>query len=298
MIVIKRRKKRTPLWIVLFFILFSFLCIYPFYYVLVLSFNDATDAMRGGIYFWPRQVSFASYRQVFQNKYLAGSFLISVARVILMMVLVPVTCSLYAYALAQNTLPGRKFFRYVLVLPMYIGGGIIPFYMLLRSLHLTNTFWVYIVPGMFSSFNVLLFRSFFSEVSASLRESAILDGAGEIQVFLRIIVPVSKPVFAAVALFTGVGAWNEWMSGQLYVSNPNLYPLATILHQIIRSVNGNMTGITSGVDLTKITEMGNRVTTESLRYAMIVVTTVPILAIYPFMQRYFIHGIMIGSVKE
>ena len=291
-----KRRRHTNVLIILFMILFSFLCIYPFYYILVLSLNDATDAMRGGIYWWPREISLASYKTVFRNQYLFNSFLISVARVLIMSVLVPLVCSLYAYALCLTELPGRKFFRWILVIPMYVGGGIIPFYLLLREMHLTDTFWVYIIPYIFGSYNVLLFRSFFSGVPGSLRESALLDGANELVVFFKIIFPVSIPVFAAVALFTAVGNWNEWMVGQLFVADSKLYPMATVLLQIIRSTNS---GGISGVSVSQlIGSSSDRVTPESVRYAMIVVTTLPILLVYPLLQKYFIHGIMIGSVKE
>lgn len=290
-----RKKHTNPLIIVLMLIL-VFVCIYPFYYIIVLSLNDATDAMGGGIYWWPRKFSLKSYETVFQNQYLMNSFFISVARVLIMSVLVPLVTSLYAYGITQVTLPGRKFFRYYLVAPMYIGGGIIPFYLLLRAMHLTDTFWVYIIPYMFSAGNVLLFRSFFSGIPTSLRESALIDGANDLIVFFRIIFPLSIPSFAAVALFTAVGQWNEWQVGQLFVADSSLYPMATILLQIIRNASA---GDISNVNVSAlIGSTSERVTPESIRYAMIVITTLPILIVYPFLQKYFIHGIMIGSVKE
>ena len=293
-----RRRKRTNVVIVASMLLFSFMCIYPFWYVMALSFNDATDAFKGGIYFWPRLWSFASYAAVFRNRYLAGAFLVSAGRVFIMSLAVPLIASLYAYALTQHDLAGWKFFRWILVAPMYISGGVIPFYLLLSGLHLINSFLVYIIPFLFGSFNVLLFRSYFVNIPPSLRESAIIDGANEMKVFFNIIVPASVPVFAAVALFTAVGNWNDWATGQLYVSDSSLYPIATILLQIIRSGSaGNVDGSANVVQqiMDRVT---NRVTTESLRYAMVVVATAPILIVYPFLQKYFIHGIMIGSVKE
>ena len=293
-----RKKKNTNPVIILFMVLFSFMCVYPFWYIMVLSFNDATDAFRGGIYFWPRRFSLANFATVFRNQYLTGSFMISVARVLIMAVAVPLIASLYAYALSQMELVGWKFFRWILIVPMYIGGGVIPFYILLRNLNLLNTFLVYIIPFLFGSFNVLLFRSYFSNLSASLRESAILDGANEIQVYFRIVVPISIPVFAAVSLFTGVGNWNDWSTGQLYVSDTRLYPIATILLQIIRSTNAGAVDGGANVVQQILENTTMRVTTESVRYAMIVVATVPILLIYPLLQKYFIHGIMIGAVKE
>ncbi|NLG25914.1 MAG: carbohydrate ABC transporter permease [Clostridiales bacterium] len=290
-----KRRKRTPPLLAAFFLLFSFCCLYPFWYTMALAFNDATDAMRGGIYFWPRVWSLASFETVFANPYLKNSFVITASRVAIMTVMVPLVCALYAYAIAHRPLVGRKFFSSILILPMYVGGGIIPFYFVLRMLRLYNTFLVFIIPYMFSSFNVLLFRSYFQDISPSLRESAIIDGAREGGVFFRIIFPVSVPVFTAVALFAAVGNWNEWMVGQLFVARSELYPLPTILLQILRSQNATLTG----VNVKNIIENSTkRVTPESVRYAMIVIVTVPILMVYPFLQKYFIHGIMIGAVKE
>lgn len=289
------RRKRTHPLLIVFMVLFSFCCLYPFYYIMVLSFNDATDAFKGGLYFWPRVWTLANYEMVFQNKYLLNSFVITVVRVVLMAFLVPANCALYGYAIAHKPLVGRKFFSALLIIPMYVGGGIIPFYYVLRMLKLYNSFWVYIIPYTFGSFNVLLFRSYFQDISPALREAAIIDGAKEGTVFLRIIVPVSIPVFAAVALFAAVGNWNEWMVGQIFVSKPELYPLPTILLQILKSQNSTLSGVSV---LQMIENTTKRTTPESVRYAMIVIVTMPILVVYPFLQKYFIHGIMIGAVKE
>lgn len=289
------RRRHTNVFIIIFMLLLSFCCFYPFYYVLVLSLNDATDAFKGGLYFWPRVWTLANYEVVFSNKYLLNSAVITVARVVIMTVLVPLNCSLYGYALSHRPLVGRKIFSLILIPPMYIGGGVIPFYYVLRMLKLYNTFWVYIVPYTFSAFNVLLFRSYFQNISSALREAAIIDGAGEGSVFFRIIFPISMPVFAAVALFAAVGNWNEWMVGQIFVAKAELYPLPTILLQILKSQNATITGINIADVVQSTTK---RTTPEAVRYAMIVVVTVPILMVYPFLQKYFIHGIMVGAVKE
>ena len=288
-------RKRTHPALIVFFILFSFICLYPFWYVLVLSFNDATDAYRGGIYFWPRVWSLASYVKVFNNKYIPNSFLISLARCGLMMVLVPLFGSMYAYAITRPELFARKFFRYFLVVPMYFGGGIIPFYILLKNIGLLDSFWVYIIPYCSGAGTVLLFRSYFQANSETLREAALIDGANEFQVFFRIVFPTAVPVFAAQILFVAVGQWNEWSVAQLFVSNPNLLPNATLLMQIMNSVRSDIAG---NMTLAEMLEGFSQVSVASMRYAMIVVSTVPILLIYPLLQKYFMHGIMIGAVKE
>lgn len=292
---LSKMRKHTHPALIVFFVFFSFICLYPFWYVLVLSFNDATDAYRGGIYFWPRVWSLASYAKVFKNEYILNSFFISFARCVLMMVLVPLFGSMYAYAITRRELFARKFFRYFLVVPMYFGGGIIPFYILLKNLGLLDTFWVYIIPYCSGAGTVLLFRSYFQANSETLREAALIDGANEFQVFFRIVFPTAIPVFAAQVLFVAVGQWNEWSIAQLFVSNPDLLPNATLLMQIMNSVRSDIAG---NMTLAEMMEGFSQVSVASMRYAMIVVSTVPILLIYPLLQKYFMHGIMIGAVKE
>jgi putative aldouronate transport system permease protein len=251
--------------------------------------------MRGGIFLWPRVLSFDNYKLVFENKFLLNSFKITLERVVIMMLAVPFLNGLYGYAIAKQDLIGRKFFSMLLIIPMYISGGIIPFFFIINSLGLYNKFWVFIIPYLYVPFNMLLFRSFFQEQSPSLRESAIIDGANEFQVYTRIIFPLSIPVFAAVALFTAVGNWNEWFVGQAFVNDSNLWPLPTIMLQILRTQDLQY----AGMNMTDVVDSAvNRVTPESVRLAMIIIVTIPIMLVYPFLQKYFIHGIMIGAVKE
>ena len=290
-----RLKARTNIFVAIFMVIFTLACVYPFYYIIILSFNDSIDSSRGGIYLWVRDFTLANYKIVFQNQYLLNSFYVSITRVLIMGVAVPLVCSFYGYAVSKTDLVGRKFFSSAIIIPMYIGGGLIPFYFVLRALRLYNTFAVYIIPYLFTPFYVLLFRSYFQDISLSLREAAIIDGAGEGLIFFKIIIPVSIPVFTAVALFTAVGNWNEWMIGQLFISDSKLYPMATILLQILRTQSLSFIGMSVQQNLVE-TSM-RKVTPESVRLAMIVVVTAPILLVYPFLQKYFMHGIMIGAVK-
>lgn len=289
----KTGKRTNPIIAVLMAAL-SVAFVYPFYYVLILSFNDAFDSYKGGIYLWPRAFTLDNYKVVFTNPYLMNGYLITVSRVAIMMVAVTFLCSLYAYALIQRNLIFRKFFGVYIIIPMYISGGLIPFYYILRVLHLVDSYLVYIIPYLFVPFYILLFRSYFQEGAPSLREAGIIDGCTEFGAFIRLIFPTSVPVIAVVALFTGVGNWNEWFVGQAFVTDNRLWPLQTIMLQILKSQELKFAGLTSS----SIAEAQGRITPESVRLAMIIICVAPILAIYPFLQKYFIHGIMIGAVKE
>jgi putative aldouronate transport system permease protein len=287
-------KKRTSPWITVFMVFLSILFVYPFYYILVLSFNEAYDSYRGGIYLWPRVWTLENYRIVLTNPFLANAYLITIMRVVLMTVLVSFLCSLYGYALIHREMIWRRFFAIFIIVPMYVGGGIIPFYFVLQSLRLIDSFFVYIIPYLFVPFYILLFRSYFQDFAPSMREAGIIDGCSEYRIFLHLILPVSIPVMAVVGLFTAVNNWNEWFVGQAFVTKSELWPLQTIMLQILRSQEMRFSGLTSE----SVAQSQGRVTPESVRITMIVVSVAPVLMVYPFLQRYFIHGIMIGAIKE
>ncbi len=278
-------------------VLFAFICIYPFYYVLVVSFNDGKDAMRGGLFLFPRVFSVESYVTIFQDKRLISSFLISVARTLLgTSVGVLVNC-LYAFAISKKDLPYRKVFSWLIVIPMYFGGGIIPYFLVCKMLFLTNTFWVYVIPWLITPFHIMLLRLSMQDLPAELEESAHLDGANYIVIFTRIILPLTLPAIATVALLAGITHWNDWLDGAIMVSDSRLWPMQTLLLNILQGAdimsffkNKNLS--TAGGLVRKI-----NITPDSIKMAMLVVTVVPIFMIYPFAQKYFIKGIMVGSVK-
>lgn len=278
----------------IFMLLYAVVCIYPFIYVLALSFNDGMDAMRGGIYFFPREFTLDNYRKVFSDSRLLRSFFISVFRTVLAPLLGVMINSLFAYALTKNDLPFRKFFNWLIVIPMYFGGGIIPYYLICKGLHMTNTFWVFVIPGLASSFHIMLLRVSMRELPESLEESAKLDGAGYGTIFFRIVLPLSKPILATVILLTGINHWNDWLDGSIMVSSSKLWPMQTLLLNIIQG--SDMSTLLKNVSMGGIVRTPT-VTAESLKMAMLVVTVVPIFMIYPFAQRYFIKGMMVGSVK-
>lgn len=277
---------------ILFMLFFSALCIYPFVYIGAISFNDAMDAQKGGIYLWPRQFTFANYTAIFQNDDIFRAYLITAARVTLGVASQVVLVAMFAYALTKKDFPVRRFLNWWIVIPMFLGGGLIPYYITLNKLHLLNTFLIYIIPALYASFHILLLRTFISEIPDALEESARIDGATELSIFFRIVFPLSMPALATVALFVGVGHWNDWFTGFTFISNTNLWTAQNLLLFMIQTNEAANLAI-----LNQINRGARTVTSESIKMAMLIVTTLPILCIYPFLQKYFVKGIMLGSLK-
>lgn len=274
--------------------------VYPFIYSAVLSFNDGFDALKGGIYLWPREFTLDNYKRAFENPYISNAFKISVLRTVLSVVLSVFLTALLAYALSKRELPGRTFFVFFFYFTSLFGGGLIPTYVIYRQLGLLNNFWVYVLPGLYSFYNAVIIRTFFDGVPDSIPESAEIDGCSELQIFLRIMLPLSTPVLATIALFVGVGNWNDWFTGEYFVTKNELKPAATLLQNLLSEAAYEIGG--AGADKKQINEMlqlGKQanVTPESLRMAFLMILTVPILCIYPFLQKYFVQGVMVGAVK-
>ena len=271
--------------------------ILPFLNILALSFNDGTDAQRGGISFFPRDFSFENYVEVFKESAILSAFGISLFRTVVGTVISVFLTAMAAYALKTKTLPGRKFITFFVFFTMLFSGGIVPYYLVLTELQLTNTIWVYIIPSLYSVWNILIMRTFFYQIPDSIEEAARIDGCTEFQIFLKIILPMSKPVIATIGLFTAVGHWNDWFSGSFYVRNPDLKPLATLLQEMLTSQQALADSLlrNSGAyaALENIT-----VTGDSLKMATIIIVVAPIVMVYPFIQKYFVKGVNIGSVKE
>lgn len=266
--------------------------IYPFWYSLVLSFNEGTDALRGGIYFWPRKWTFDNYNAVFGISYVYTAFLVTVARTLLGTVLAVLFTGLFAFACSHRRLMFRRFYITAMIIVMYFSGGLVPYYMLLRNLRLMNTFWVYIIPNLFSAFNAILMINFFREIPESLEEAARIDGAGDLTIFFRIIVPVSLPLFATMALYSGVGHWNAWSDAAFFVTDKNLKTLGYVLITLINQTESAAQTVFGRINQAEVTY-----TSLTLRPAAMVVCVAPIVAIYPFLQKHFVKGIMLGSVK-
>lgn len=276
---------------------FCILCLYPFWYVTVLSFNDGMDALKGGIYFIPRVWSLENYKTIFQEKRMVGSTLISIYRTVFGATFSVIFNSCFAFALAKKDLPGRKFFGWFVLIPMYFSAGIIPYFLVCKQLGLVNNVLVYLIPWIFVPFYILLLRVYFLGMPDSLEESAKLDGAGYFTIFFKIYFPLAAPAMATIALLAGIMHWNDWFDGTVMVYNSRLWPLQTLLLHILQGAD--IMNFFKGKNLASVGGMARkiRITVESLKMAMLVVTVAPIIMVYPFLQKYFVKGIMIGSLK-
>ncbi|MRI81265.1 ABC transporter permease subunit [Aerococcaceae bacterium DSM 109653] len=275
---------------VIFMIFFLAIIALPLWNIVALSFNDATDAIKGGIYFWPRQFSLESYYTVFEDPAIYKAFVISVMKTLIGVVLHTIINALVAYGMSRKDLIGRKVYMQMGVIAMFVNGGMIPTFLLFKSLGLLNNFWVYIIPVLFSFYDMVIMMNFFRGIPYSLEESAMMDGANPLTIFVKIILPLSLPVLATIALFHGVYQWNDYMVANIYVDNRDLYPLQMLLYRI---VSENLSpAVATGTNVVRNT------TSQSLQLATMVVTTVPVVIIYPFLQKYFIQGMTLGGVKE
>ncbi len=276
----------------------AFLSFYPFWNAAVISFNNGTDTMRGGVTFWPRQFSLENYSVVFQDSRLINGFVISVLRTVIGTFTSIAATAIFAYGMSKSELMGRKFYMIFCIITMYFSGGLIPSFLLIRELGMFNSFWVMVIPGLISVWNMIIFRTFFKGIPAGLEESARIDGCSNWGVLLRIVLPLSGPVIATLSLFTAVYHWNDWFTPSIYLSNVDLMPIQTKLQQILNS--NIMSEQMAQLDAAAQGRMNKMraVTTKSLSMATMMVATIPILCVYPFLQKYFVKGVMVGSLKE
>lgn len=277
----------------LFMVAFVVITLYPVLNTLAISFNDGTDALRGGIYLWPRKWTLKNYITVLQKQNLITGAYITVARTVSGTLLALAANAILAFIVSRKNFLFKRELSLFWVITMYVNGGMIPTFLLYRGLHLTNSFWVYIIPGMFSAFNMLVIRTYMTGIPDSLEESAQLDGAGYTTIFLKIISPLCKPVYATVALFVAVGQWNSWFDAMLYNRmSSNLTTLQYELMKLLSSVTNQ------GTSAEAMKNAAGTVTPTSVRAAATILTMLPIICLYPFLQRYFVTGLTIGGVKE
>jgi putative aldouronate transport system permease protein len=272
--------------------------LYPFWNTIVVSLNQATDTLRGGLTFWPRKFSMQNYRIVFATGTIYNAFFISVGRTLINTVVNVFFTSMIAFALSRREFVLRKPFTMVLILAMYVNAGLIPNYFLMRSLHLTNSFLVYIVPGIVNAFNFVVIRTYMRTLPESIIESARIDGCGDFWIFVRIILPLCLPVLATIALFVAVESWNAWFDTLIYNSGePRLHSLQYKLMEYIQSSQSQAKSAGDVASMSMQSTQG-MVTPASIRAAVTVIAALPIMLVYPFMQRYFVVGLNVGSVKE
>lgn len=293
-----KRSRHDKIWdtiIGIFMAIFVVVTLYPILNTLAISFNDGIDSVRGGIYIWPRVFSLQNYQTVFHNPNLTQAAFISVSRTVVATVLQVFLTAMLAYVLSRKEFIFKKQLSVIYVLTMYVNGGMIPTYVLMKNLHLTNNFLVYILPGLVAAFNMIVMRTYMNGLPDGLVESAKIDGAGDFRIFIQIILPLCKPVLATVALFIAVGQWNSWFDSMLYCAqSPNLTTLQYELMKVLSAATQQ--GGSGTAEMVK--NSGSIVTSQSIRAAITIVTALPIVFLYPFLQKYFISGLTIGGVKE
>ena len=269
---------------------------FPFLHVLSMSLSEPSEAAKGTVWIFPRGFSINVYKMLFRNGSLWRSFANSVFYTAAGTSLSTVVAAMGAYAMSKKRLAGKKFFTYYIFITMYISGGLIPSYILINKIHLYNTIWVMIIPGMVSVWNIILVRTYFvSTIPASLNESATIDGANDMHILFRIYLPLAKPILAVISLYTAVGIWNSWYGALLYLPNKKLQPLQMFLANVLIFASADLKQMTAEEAAIKAEGMDAAL---QLRYATIMFTSIPIMCVYPFLQKYFVKGALVGSLKE
>ncbi|MBP3962920.1 MULTISPECIES: carbohydrate ABC transporter permease [Paenibacillus] len=279
----------------LFMLVLLVLTLYPFWTQVIISMDGGgakSTAYASGLVLYPAKFTLESYKLAFHYDALWYGYKNTVVRTVLGVALAVVFTSITAFPLAKKDLPMNRIFTGIILFTMLFGGGLIPSYLLIKGLGMYNTIWALVVPGMISAFNVLIIRNFFRSLPEELEESARVDGAGYLRIFLQIVIPLSKPVLATIALWVAVGHWNAWFDSLIYISDPNHQVLQVILRKII--IDNNTSGLMlAQQNLTHHSEFSGR----QLQATMIMFSIIPMLVIYPFVQKYFVTGVMVGAVK-
>ena len=297
------RKQKTSIWSklfvlcnTLFMIAFVVVTLYPVLNTLAISFNDGIDAVRGGIHLWPRKFTWKNYETVLGIQNIIVGAKVTVARTVLGTALALVTNALLAFVVSRKRFMFKSQLSLFWVITMYVNGGLIPVFLLYRNLELTGTFWVYIIPGTISAFNMLVLRTYMLGLPDSLEESAQLDGAGYWTVFVKIISPLCKPVYATIVLFVAVGHWNSWFDAMIYNRMKTEY--TTLQYELMKLLSSVMQQSGSAANASAVGASAASVTPITVRSAATIATMLPIVCLYPFLQRYFVAGLTIGGVKE
>lgn len=285
---------RTIIYVVLSVL--TFITFYPFWNSFVISFNTGADTALGGVTFWPRDFTLNNYKVVFQEKHIFDAYLITIFRTILGTALSMFFTALFAYGLSRKGLIFKRFYTLFAVFTMFFNGGLIPYFIIVYEMKLYNTFLFLLLHGLISVYNMIIFRTFFNQLPEGLEEAAKIDGCSNFGIFFRVVLPVSGPVLATLSLFTAVTLWNDWFIPAVFIQNQNLIPLQTLLVQIINA--GTTATLMTNLNSYAQSTIANTVTVKALQMATMMVATLPILCVYPFLQRYFVKGVMIGSLKE
>ncbi|WMJ86561.1 carbohydrate ABC transporter permease [Anaerocolumna sp. MB42-C2] len=280
-----------------FFAAFAFICVYPFYYIFINTISSNELSQKGLIIFLPHGLHFQNYIKAIKIPGLMNAAVISAGRTLIGTLLTVVATAFLGYMFTRETLWHRKFWYRFVIITMYFNAGIIPWFLTMRNLHLTNNFWGYILPTIVSPFYIILAKTFVESIPKELQQAAEIDGAGTMKVFYRVIMPVIKPIMATVAIFAAVGQWNAFQDTLLLMTNNKLYSLQFILYQYINQASSLKQLVNSSSSSAVAQSVATVQTATSIRMTVTIIVVAPILLIYPIFQRYFVKGIMIGAVK-
>ena len=281
------------------FALFTLICVYPFYYLIINTISANDLSANGSINFFPQQIHFQNYIDVLQLNGLLNSTLISLARTVLGTFCTVFASAFLGFMFTQQSLWRRKVWYRMVVVSMYFNAGLIPMYMTMYNLHLTNTFWVYVIPAIVQPFNIILVKTFMESLPPALQEAAEIDGAGVFRIFAQIVLPTSTPILETIAIFAAVGQWNSFQDTLIYVTDQKLYSLQYLLYTYINQANSLATLIRSSSGGTSVNTaaLATQQTPTSIRMTVSVIVVLPILFVYPIFQKYFVKGISIGGIK-
>jgi len=292
--VIKNRSKKIHLFDFInyaFLILCMVITLYPFLFAMIGSFNEGMDFLKGGVWLYPRKFTLANYLIIVRDSEFWKAFLNTVLRTLVGTTAALLFTSFVAYSMSRKKLKFRRVFQWLNIFTMFFSGGLIPYFLVILIVGLYDTFWVYIIPSLYSVYNMLIISSFFRSIPEDLYESAKLDGSSEWGIWLHIIMPISAPVLATVSLWLAVGHWNSYFTTMVYTNKPNLITLQYYLLRLIKMAKTpSGGGLPSG--------MLETITSDSVSYAAIVLATIPVICVYPFLQKFFTKGLMLGSLKD
>jgi len=274
-------------------VLLTIAVVFPFYNMLLISVARYEDIISTPLYIFPKAIDLQNYKMAVLYPYFVNSVGVSTFVTVVGTALSLLTTTMGAYALSRKHLPFRKFFFYLVVITMYFGGGLIPWYLVMKSLGFVDSVWVMIVPPMINTFYLILMRNYFEGIPDDLEESAKIDGANDVQILFRIMIPLASPIIATIALFYAVARWNDWWLAMLFIQDPNKIPLTLILRRMVVDATIDL----GNAMMNAMRDAHIQVHSRSLQMATVTLTTIPILLVYPFLQKYFTKGIMLGAIK-
>jgi putative aldouronate transport system permease protein len=289
MVIQSREERIIQVVIYISLFIFSLICLFPFLYVVSISFTSPEEVLRRNIVFIPQEVTFSAYKTVLNGYGLGNAYEVTLFRTIVGTLLNLVFTIAMAYALSKKYLPGRSPILLFVVFTMLFSGGLIPSFILIKWLGLLNSMWVYVIPPLISAFNLIIVKAFFENIPQEIEDSAKVDGAGDILVLMKIIMPLSKPIIATIGLFYAVFHWNSYFDGVMFVDDPDLYPLQVVLRNILINFESPSQDALNDLD--------RPASVISIQMAAVMMSTLPILAVYPFIQKHFTKGVLLGSIK-